>query len=457
LLFHTVQAPGSGVYMQQMSCRFGAGFDVEAFRASWGEVVQRHSILRTGFSWEGLGEPVQVVRVSVELEIREHDWTGLSEEQRTAAMAGYLAEDRARGFEVQQGPLMRMALMKGDDDLFSFVWTTHHLILDGWSMGLLVQEVFENYEARLRGEQVKREAVRPYRDYVQSLQRQDMGHAEAYWRHRLEGFTTPTPLGLTHSRNGKLASTENFAHQLTTLSASRTDELKVFARQHQLTLNTVIQGAWALLLSRVSGVRDVVFGVVVSGRPTELAGFENMIGVFINTLPMRSEIRLEQQIGTWLSELQKDQVEMRQFEHSPLVQVQGWSEVPRGLPLFESYLNFLNYPLDDSLRNLEGPLAIHDARSIERANYPIAIDVMPGKNLSIEITYDVRRFDAAEIALTLKNFDLLLDSCVVHPEATLRRLEEILNASDKQAQIAREQSLQQSLRHRIKTIRRRAG
>src|SRR4030095_13791022 len=134
------------------------------------------SILRTGFVWEGLSEPVQVVRAGVELQIAEQDWTGMSEEEGAVAMESYLAEDRERGFEVQQGPLMRMALMKEDGALFSFVWTTHHLILDGWSMGLLVQEVFENYEARLRGEQVKREAVRPFRDYIQWLQQQDMGH-----------------------------------------------------------------------------------------------------------------------------------------------------------------------------------------------------------------------------------------------------------------------------------------
>jgi len=455
LLFHTVQAPGSGVYMQQMSCRFGAGFDVEAFKDSWRDAVQRHGILRTGFAWEGLGEPVQVVRAGVELEVKEQDWTGMSEEQRAAAMANYLAADRERGFEVQQGPLMRMALMKEDDAFFSFVWTTHHLILDGWSMGLLVQEVFENYEARLRGTQVLREAVRPNRDYIEWLLQQDMSQAEAYWRKTLKGFTTPTPLGLKHSSNGKSDSTENFAHQVTTLSASRTEEIKTFARRQKLTLNTVIQGAWALLLSRDSGVRDVVFGVVVSGRPTELEGFENMIGVFINMLPMRTEVRVEQKIGVWLSELQKAHVEMGQFEHSPLVQVQGWSEVPRGLPLFESYLNFLNYPLDDSLRNLDGPLEIHDARSIERANYPIAIDVMPGKNLSVEITYDVRRFDAAEIAHTLRNFEILLDSFVAHPDITLRTLEEILNASDRQVQAAREQNRQESLRQRIKTVRRR--
>jgi len=456
LLFHTVQAPGSGVYLQQMSGRFGAGFDLEAFKASWREVVQRHDILRTGFVWEGLSEPVQVVRAEVELQITEQDWTGMNEEQCAAAMASYLAEDLERGFEVQQGPLMRMALMKEDDALFSFVWTTHHLILDGWSMGLLVQEVFENYEAAQRGEQMKRGAARPYRDYIQWLQQQDMGQAEAYWRKRLEGFTTPTPLGLTHAGNGKRESAENFAHQLATLSASRTEELKAFARQQKLTLNTVIQGAWALLLSRNSKARDIVFGVVVSGRPTELAEFENMIGVFINTLPMRSEVRAEEKIGSWLSELQKEQVEMRQFEYSSLVKVQEWSEVPGGLPLFESYMNFLNYPLDDSVRNLEGPLKIHDARSTERANYPIAIDVMPGTNLSVEITYDVRRFDATEVARTLNNLELLLNSFIAQPDATLRTLEEILNASDRQEQITREQDLQQSLRQRIKTISRRA-
>ncbi|HYO90250.1 MAG TPA: condensation domain-containing protein, partial [Pyrinomonadaceae bacterium] len=181
-----------------------------------------------------------------------------------------------------------------------------------------------------------------------------------------------------------------------------------------------------------------------------------MIGVFINTLPMRTELRGEEKIGAWLRKLQEEQVEMRQFEHSPLVQVQGWSEVPRGLPLFESYLNFLNYPLDDSLKNLDGPMEIHDARSIERANYPIAVDVMPGSKLTVEITYDERRFDAAGVALTLKNLEALLTGFSAHPDATLEALQEMLSESDRQEQTAKEQDLQKSLRQKIKAVRRKA-
>jgi hypothetical protein len=456
LLFHTVQAPHSGVYMQQMSCRFGAGFDEEAFKAAWREAVERHAVLRTGFEWRGVGEPVQVVRRGVEMEVIEEDWRGQSEEERAGRLERYMVEDRERGFAVSVGPLMRIAMFREEDEHFSFVWSTHHLILDGWSMGLLVKEVFENYEGYLRGRRVEREAVRPYRDYIHWLSQQDMGRAEAYWRKRLEGFKTPTSLGINRPANAGLEEDENFAHSLLTLSADQTEELKAFARQQRLTLNTVIQGAWGLLLSRYSGASDVVFGAVVAGRPTDLEGFESMIGVFINTLPMRTELRAGEKIGAWLRKLQEEQVEMRQFEHSPLVQVQGWSEVPRGLPLFESYLNFLNYPLDDSLKNLDGPMEIHDARSIERANYPIAVDVMPGSKLSVEITYDARRFDTTSVALTLKNLETLLTGFSAHPEATLASLQEMLSESDRQEQSAKERDLQKSLRQKIKAVRRKA-
>jgi non-ribosomal peptide synthetase component F len=235
-----------------------------------------------------------------------------------------------------------------------------------------------------------------------------------------------------------------------------TEELKAFARRQQLTLNTVIQGAWALLLSRYSRERDVIFGIVVSGRPTELAGFESMIGLFVNTLPMRATVREEEKIGEWLKGLQREQAEMRQYEYSPLVQVQGWSEVPRGLPLFESYLNFLNYPIDESLRKSGGAVEIRSARSVGTASYPLAVDVMPGSELAVEITYEARRFDRAGVARVLSNLETLLQSFVALPDADLKTLQEILDESDRQMQATREQELQESLRQKMKAVRRRA-
>ena len=454
LLFHTLQAPGSGVYMQQMSCRFGAGFRVETFKRSWAALVGRHAILRSGYAWEGLEEPLAVVRRTAELEIVEEDWRGRSAEERERRPDEYLREDRARGFDVSRGPLMRLWLMRETDDLYRFVWSMHHLIIDGWSMGLLIKEVFENYEALARGEELERRAERPYRDYIAWLKRQDGGAAEAFWREWLKGFHAPTPLAVEPP--AVAAGEEEYAHQVAQYTGAATEELRAFARRQRLTLNTLIQGAWALLLSRYSGERDVVFGVVVSGRPTELAGFESMIGLFVNTLPMRAQVSDEESVVEWLRRLQEAQAEMQQYEHSPLVQVQGWSEVPRGVPLFDSYLNFLNYPIDESLRKSEGPVEIHNASSVGAGSYPLAIDVTPGAALSVEITYDARRFGRAAVARLLTGLETLLQNIVARPDADLRTLGEMLDESDRRARAARDEEQQEALRLKMRTAKRRA-
>ena len=185
---------------------------------------------------------------------------------------------------------------------------------------------------------------RPYGDYIAWLQQQDLSQAEAFWRQTLKGFTTPTVLNVGQDHESSSQQGERYAEQQLRLSAAETAALQALAQQHHLSLNTLVQGAWAILLSRYSGQEDVVFGATVAGRPTDLAGIESMIGLFINTLPVRVQVTPAALLLPWLQELQSQQVEARQYEYSPLVQVQGWSDVPRGLPLFESLLVFENYP-----------------------------------------------------------------------------------------------------------------
>jgi non-ribosomal peptide synthetase component F len=199
-----------------------------------------------------------------------------------------------------------------------------------------------------------------------------------------------------------------------------------------LTLNTIVQGAWALLLSRYSGRADVVFGVTVAGRPAELAGVESMIGLFINTLPVRVRVAEEEALLPWLRDLQARQVEMRQYEHSPLVQVQGWSEVPRGQPLFESILVFENYPMDASLRPWAGRLGVESVRSQERTNYALTLAVIPGAEYLLRILYDTRLFDAVAIGRLLGHVRILLEGIAAGPGQLLADLPLLTGAESEQ-------------------------
>ena len=333
LLFHSLYAPESGAYFEQVTCTVQGALDVVAFRHAWQTLVDRHAILRTGFIWEGLGEPVQVVHRQVSLPWEEQDWRGLPSTRQQDLLASFSREDRSRGFALDEAPLMRVALLRVTDDAWRLLWSHHHLLLDGWSLPLLLKEVLISYEAHRQGRPAPLERHRPYRDFIAWVQRQDRTSAEAYWRETLKGFRTPTPLVIERSSGRGLDEpVVSHAEQRQSLSREATKALELLGRRQQLTLNTIVQGAWALLLSRYSGEEDIVFGTTVSGRSAPLAGIETMLGLFINTLPVRVRVPADEDVVSWLRMLQDRLVELRRFEWSPLAQVQGWSEVPARRP-----------------------------------------------------------------------------------------------------------------------------
>ncbi|MGH7794619.1 MAG: condensation domain-containing protein, partial [Candidatus Binatia bacterium] len=271
----------------------------------------------------------------------------------------------------------------------------------------------------------------PYRDYIALLRRQDLSEAEVFWRRMLKGFTTPTPVGSNAPPAGLSHPTAHDSRQVR-LPASITAALQSLAMQHRLTMNTLVQGAWALLLSRYSREEDVIFGATVSGRPADLSGVESMVGIFINTLPLRVQIAPDEMLLPWLKRLQGRMVELRQYEHSPLIQVQGWSEAPRGMPLFESILVFENIPIDPPLEDFAGALEI---RAIQTngggTNYPLTVVAFPGREFLLRIIYDCSRFGASEATRILGDFETLLRGIVANPERRLSELP-ILGAAEKQ-------------------------
>src|SRR6185437_5673997 len=306
---------------------------------------------------------------------------------------------------------MRFALVRLADDLYEFIWSYHHLLLDGWSMPIILSYLFSCYEAERRGLTLRVEAVRSYQEYIRWFKQQSMAEAEAYWRAQLSGFQSATPLGIERLTSDALPEEQGSDEVGLLLSEELTHSLKNLARQQELTLNTLLQGAWALLLSHYSGQDEVVFGTVVSGRPAEVVGVESMVGLFINTLPGRVRFSPEQPAINWLRALQLQQTEARQYEYSPLVQVQGWSEVPRGTSLFESLFVFENYPISNSAvakEAGEASLQIQATHSLEQTNYPLTVVAMPGQRFSLKVLYDSARFDRFSVELLLKPVSIVL-------------------------------------------------
>ncbi|HEV2733755.1 MAG TPA: amino acid adenylation domain-containing protein, partial [Longimicrobiaceae bacterium] len=420
--FHSLLAPGSGVYVGQFGYLLEGPLDVGALERAWQGAVARHEALRASFAWEGLPRPVQVIRREAALPFRVEDWRGLGGAERQARLERHLEADRAAGFDTRRAPLMRVALFRLDEEEHQLVWTHHHLVMDGWSLSLLLRDVLAVYAARVRGEEPRAAPAVRYREYVAWLERQDRGRAERFWREALAGFDAPTPLPVSGpSRPGG----EGQGTAALPLSAERSAALRERARGWGVTPGTLVQGAWALLLSRYTGEDDVLFGATVSGRPAELEGAEEIVGLFINTLPVRVRLRPEATLREWLAELQREQVEAREYDYAPLVEVRKWSGVPSGRPLFESLVVFETQPVDQAVNewagNVEG-VRVRNNLLRGQSNYPLSLVAHGVSQLTLEIHHDRGLVEAEAAERLASHLETLLEGMAAHPR---RRLAEV--------------------------------
>ncbi|HEU0079978.1 MAG TPA: condensation domain-containing protein, partial [Longimicrobiaceae bacterium] len=435
MLFHTLYAPGTQVYTSQYVFSLRGRPDVAALQRAWQGVVDRYPVLRTVFVWEGLNRPLQVVFRDTPLPWEVLDWRGLPRDARQEQVERYLAADRERGFKLMEPPLMRVSLLRTGDDEFELVWSYHHLLIDGWSMGLILRDVFGLYEAGLRGSRPALPLSRRYRDYVAWLLRQDLSRAEAFWRATLGRFAAPTPLGIDRAAEGTPDGAATHDHVEQRLSAVATSALRSFAQRHRLTVNTLWQAAWGLLLSRYSGEEDVVFGATVSGREAGLASMDGMVGLFIKTLPARLELAGETQVGECLERLQAQQVEARRYDYSPLPQVQRWSEVPAGQPLFESIVVFENHPVWNEVGEGESGFRVDGWDLVGPSHYALALSVLPGERASLRLEYDRRRIEADAVERMAGHLVTLLEGLTEGPQRQLREVP-LLRGAERAALLA---------------------
>ncbi|MBW4666623.1 MAG: amino acid adenylation domain-containing protein [Cyanomargarita calcarea GSE-NOS-MK-12-04C] len=419
MLFHTLYEPESRVYFTQMKYILHGNLDIFAFEQAWQQVVDRHPILRTIFVWQNGKKTLQVVLKKVNLPWTNLDWRSLSPIEQEQQLEVLLQEDRNNDFVLDKAPLMRCTLIQLAEATYKFVWSSHHLLTDGWCMPIIFKEVFAFYEASIEGKDLYLPLPRPYKDYITWLQQQDATKAAAYWQKALQGFAAPTPLVVDCTAKQQSEIKKTFDQQRLQLSSTATTALKSLAQKHRLTVSTLVQGAWGLLLSRYSGESDVIFGATVSGRPPSLSGVESMIGLFINTLPVRVKVSEETELVPWLAELQQQQVERDEYAYSSLVEIQRSSEVPPGSCLFDSLLVFENYPSADSLHN---SIRIDDFQGSERTNYPLTILVIPNEELLVRFVYDRDRFDADTITRMAGHFQTLLLGIVDNPQQKLSKL-----------------------------------
>jgi amino acid adenylation domain-containing protein/non-ribosomal peptide synthase protein (TIGR01720 family) len=398
MLFHALQGGASSAYVNQV-CVPLSDVDGPRFAAAWERVTEEHAILRAGFAWEGdLPQPLQWIHRRLPSPVRHLDWRARSAIQARLDLAELADAQRDQGFDLRQPPLQRVLLVRLGESDYQLIWTRHHILLDGWATARLIEEVLLHY----RGESPVASASR-YRDYLAWLGCQDANSSQAFWNEQLRQLDEPTRLADALPAVQAQAGHGDLRLQL---DPSVTSALVAFARRERVTLNTLVQGAWSLLLQRYTGQRSVAFGATVAGRPTALVDAERVLGLFINTLPIIQAPGPERLLGDWLRDLQSLNLAVREHEHTPLFDIQRWAG-QGGQALFDSVLVFENYPVDSALRSGSG-VRFGQVVSRETTHYPLTVVIHAGDTLNVQLSYLLGAFDAASVVRLGEHFNNLL-------------------------------------------------
>ncbi len=424
MLFHRLQGSAAGVDVEQVICELREPLQAARFEEAWREVIERHTALRTGFEGENGEEPRQVVFPMARVRLDFFHVEFSNEIEARLGLEEYLMADRRAGFADLSPSLVRVALLRGSREHFWFVATYHHLALDARSMTIMFREVLEIHDALVRGAVAELPAPRPYRAYIDWLQTFDLGRAETFWRAQLRGFAHPTPLPLAHSAsaNASAGALDAAGELAFRLSAEQTTQLRGVAEKHGVTLNTVTQAAWAVVLSRHAGENDVVFGAVRACRKIPVEGADGIVGLFINTVPLRVSAEDSLAIGPWLQRLRSCWVALRDHEHTPLMKIQQWSEVAAGQPLFETIFSYQEPSWDAALNALGGPWVKRRFDIRAQPNSPLALEVLGGSALTVKFIYDRARYLDDAVARVLGHYRVVLEALAADACATVGEL-----------------------------------
>lgn len=425
ILFHCLYNRNPGTYVEQFVCAI-EDLDEGIFSAVWQNIIKRHSILRSVFYHDAFKVPVQCVHHHADLPLRIINLLNLPASERQRELARLKQEDRNAPFDFKSPPLMRMLLVRVEENKHVMIWSSHHILFDGWSTFVLLREFLSNYKLMVDGQPlgVTEDRFEDYIRFLDGIKKQD---AEQYWRAYLENVSAPTLLPFVRpnvERNKVIKPHNTVAIKLT----SSGDEIRAFAREHRLTVNTVMQGVWAYLLSRYTGKRDIVFGITVSGRPDEFPSVEDRVGLYINTVPFFAMTDETASMEGWLLQLQNEQVRSRAYQFNSVIDIQNWLGV--GSELFDTMLAFQNYPASRVDGADTRPLRFAFLEMNEQAlNYPLALRISVEESVNIEFLYKPDLLAEQQVRRIAGHFDHVVRQ-VVRKEA--KRCDDLVLLTDEE-------------------------
>ncbi|WP_394836371.1 amino acid adenylation domain-containing protein [Pendulispora rubella] len=425
MLFHTLQNPEASEYLEQISCSMHEAIDPSRMRDAFRRVVSRHGVLRTSFAWKNLQTPLHVVHAQFDPPWEYDDLGALDSAEQEAVIERHVRREQKRGFVLDQAPPLRLFLFRLGPEQYHLLVSYHHLLLDGWSVPLLLDELDACYRATAPSATPSGAA---FRDFLRLLGRRDLHAREAFWKANLAGYTTPTAVPGDLGAGGSGHYDEHTLH----VSESETTGLDELARRLRVTSSAIVQAAFAVLLARYGDRDDVIFGTVVSGRPPDLADVENILGNFLATVPLRVDLSRHRRVDELIRDVHRSMAEVQERAELPLVRIQRLSEIPRDARLFESILVVDSYPGGDaSLANKGGGRWKAAVRSRQATGYPLHLLVVPGHALEIRFTFQTNRIQLASVERLARQMAALLGKMCARSSGLLSELD-LLDEGERQ-------------------------
>ncbi|MBO0932989.1 non-ribosomal peptide synthetase [Fibrella aquatilis] len=413
MLFHSLYDATSTDYIDQIRCTVEAFPDPERFRQSWEQLVREHTILRTAFPHSAFETPLQAVYSHADLPFRFIDLSALSATALTARVNELAEADLQAGFDLEKPPLLRVTVLKRTPTTCELIWTNHHLLIDGWSLPVMMKKLIDRYVALLQGEQPVSKPADRYEDFIRLLENRPQQAEDLFWRQYVANVDQPTLLPFAANRQARNKGKSATRNVTWTADAALTGQIKAFLLTQHLTINTLCQGVWAMLLGHYTQRPNVTFGVTVSGRMAELAQAEERIGLYINTLPLCVRLNNDTPVTQWLADLQQQQATMREFQHKSLRSIQQLTQLSGDW--FDSLMVVENYPMA-SLTNYHAAFPITEVRLKGETNFMLTLVVYPEPMLAIQFGYQTSLLDEEAMEQIISQFDHTLRQLVSQPQ-----------------------------------------
>lgn len=422
MLYHYLANPNSELYFEQTCVELQGELDFSRFQAAWDRLVKQNEALRTIFRWEGLEHPLQIVLAPAARPHKIHpiDLREIDPAERSERLEAVKGADRRRGFALDRGPLARFTVCLFPEEICAVIFSFHHIILDGWSTGILWKELFETYQALQTGHALSGERKLKYRDYIRFLEERNAGESSRFWRTYLQDYTVPAQIPHDFSAT---AGMERVSEEVFTLADEKGLRLNEAVKQYKVTPNVILLAAWGHLLQRYSSLDDVVFGATTSGRPANLPGIQNSVGLFINTVPVRVRSGGNLRVKAVWSQLMEETLARTPHEYLSLVEIRAQSDLPFHTALFESILVFENYPIDETLHSMDLGVRFLSMTGHEMTNFPLTLTAVHGTTMTVKMSYNSALYRPTAMRRLMQNLHHLLVEMIGNPEGRMCDLE----------------------------------